>query len=49
MEVVKNIDSLVVDLDVIMIREFWDYNTWSDDATRGSLRTFWNEHKVNGK
>ena len=31
MEVVKNIDSLVVDLDVIMIPDFWEYDTWSDD------------------
>ena len=46
MEVVKNIDSLVVDLDVIMIREFWEYNTWSDDETRGQLKLFWDEHKV---
>ena len=46
MEVVKNIDSLVVDLDVIMIPEFWEYNTWSDDETRGQLKLFWDEHKV---
>ena len=47
MEVVKNIDSLVVDLDVIMIPDFWEYDTWSDDETRGQLKLFWNEHKVN--
>jgi hypothetical protein len=46
MEVVKNIDSLVVDLDVIMITEFWEYDTWSDDETRGQLKLFWDEHKV---
>ena len=46
MEVVKNIDSLVVDLDVIMIPKFWEYNTWSDDETRGQLKLFWDEHKV---
>ena len=41
MEVVKNIDSLVVDFDVIMITEFWEYDTWSDDETRGQLKLFW--------
>jgi|688.fasta_scaffold1347914_2 hypothetical protein len=46
MEVVKNIDSLVVDLDVIMIPEFSEYDTWSDDETRGKLKLFWDEHKV---
>lgn len=46
MEVVKNIDSLVVDLDVIMIPDFWEYDTWSDDETRGQLKLFWDEHKV---
>ena len=46
MEVVKNIDSLVVDFDVIMITEFWEYDTWSDDETRGQLKLFWDEHKV---
>ena len=49
MEVIKNIDSEVINFDVIMISEFLEYDTWSDDATRGSLRLFWNEHKVNGK
>jgi hypothetical protein len=48
MIVIKNTAEGVVD-DVIMIPEFLEYDTWSDDATRGSLRTFWNEHKVNGK
>ena len=47
MEVVKNIDSLVVEFDVIMITEFWEYDTWSDDETRGQLKLFWDEHKVN--
>jgi hypothetical protein len=46
MEVVKNIDSLVVEFDVIMITEFWEYDTWSDDETRGQLKLFWDEHKV---
>jgi hypothetical protein len=46
MEVVKNIDILVVEFDVIMITEFWEYDTWSDDETRGQLKLFWNEHKV---
>ena len=46
MEVVKNIDSLVVEFDVIMITEFWEYDTWSDDETRGQLKSFWDEHKV---
>jgi len=46
MEVVKNIDSLVVEFDVIMIPEFSEYDTWSDDATRGQLKLFWDEHKV---
>jgi UDP-glucose 6-dehydrogenase len=49
MEVIKNIDSDVINFDVIMIPEFLEYDTWSDDATRGSLRLFWDEHKVNGK
>jgi hypothetical protein len=46
MEVVKNIDSLVVEFDVIMITEFWEYDTWSDDETLGQLKLFWDEHKV---
>ncbi len=46
MEVVKNTDSLVVEFDVIMITEFLEYDTWSDDETRGQLRIFWDEHKV---
>jgi hypothetical protein len=46
MEVVKNIDSLVVEFDVIMIPEFSEYDTWSDDETRGQLKLFWDEHKV---
>ena len=46
MEVVKNIDSLVAEFDVIMITEFWEYDTWSDDETRGQLKLFWDEHKV---
>ena len=46
MEVVKNTDSLVVEFDVIMITEFWEYDTWSDDETRGQLKLFWDEHKV---
>jgi len=46
MEVVKNTDSLVVEFDVIMISDFWEYDTWSDDETRGQLRLFWDEHKV---
>ena len=46
MEVVKNIDIDVVDLDVIMIPDFLEYDTWSDDETRGQLKLFWDEHKV---
>ena len=46
MEVVKNTDSLVVEFDVIMIPEFWEYDTWSDDETRAQLKLFWDEHKV---
>jgi hypothetical protein len=46
MEVVKNTDSLVVADDVIMIPDFLEYDTWSDDETRGQLRIFWDEHKV---
>lgn len=46
MEVVKNIDSKVIDFDVIMISDFWEYDTWSDDETRGKLKLFWDENKV---
>jgi len=46
MEVIKNIDSLVVEFDVIMIPEFLEYDTWSDDESRGKLKLFWDEHKV---
>ena len=46
MEVVKNIDIDVVDLDVIMIPDYLDWDTWSDDETRGQLKLFWDEHKV---
>jgi hypothetical protein len=46
MEVVKNIDSAVIEFDVIMIPDFWEYDTWSDDETRGQLKLFWDEHKV---
>jgi len=46
MEVIKNIDKDVISFDVIMIPEFLEYDTWSDDATRSSLRGFWDEHKV---
>ena len=49
MTVTKNNSEGVINDDVIMIPEFLEYDTWSDDATRGSLRLFWNEHKVNGK
>jgi hypothetical protein len=47
MEVVKNVDSAVVEFDVIMIPDFLEYDTWSDDETRGKLKLFWDEHKVN--
>jgi hypothetical protein len=46
MEVVKNIDSAVIEFDVIMIPDFWEYDTWSDDETRAKLKLFWDEHKV---
>ena len=46
MEVVKNTDSLVAEFDVIMIPDFLEYDTWSDDETRGQLKLFWDEHKV---
>ena len=47
MEVVKNTDELVIGSDVIMIPDFLEYDTWSDDETRGQLKLFWDEHKVN--
>ena len=46
MEVVKNTDSLVVEFDVIMIPDFLEYDTWSDDETKRQLKLFWHEHKV---
>jgi hypothetical protein len=46
MEVVKNIDSLVVEFDVIMIPDYLDWDNWSDDLTRSELKSFWDEHKV---
>lgn len=46
MEVVKNIDSAVIDFDVIMIPDFTEYDTFSDDETRGKLKLFWDENKV---
>ena len=46
MEVVKNTDELVIGSDVIMIPDFLEYDTWSDDETRGQLKLFWDEHKV---
>jgi hypothetical protein len=49
MTVTKNNSEGAVNDNVIMIPEFLEYDTWSDDATRGSLRSFWNEHKVNDK
>jgi hypothetical protein len=46
MEVIKNIDKDVISFDVIMIPEFLEYDTWSDDESRGKLKLFWDEHKV---
>ena len=49
MVITKNTSEGAIIDDVIMIPEFLEYDTWSDDETRGQLRVFWNEHKVNGK
>jgi hypothetical protein len=46
MEVVKNTSELVIDLDVIMIPDFLEYDTWSDTDIRRELKSFWDEHKV---
>jgi hypothetical protein len=47
MEVVKNTSELVIDLDVIMIPDFLEYDTWSDTDIRRELKSFWDAHKVN--
>ena len=49
MVITKNTSEACVADDVIMIPDFLEYDTWSDPETRGELRVFWNEHKVNGK
>jgi hypothetical protein len=49
MVITKNTSEACIIDDVIMIPEFLEYDTWSDDDTRTLLRVFWNEHKVNGK
>jgi len=49
MVITKNTAEACVADDVIMIPDFLEYDTWSDSETRGELRVFWNEHKVNGK
>ena len=46
MVVTKNTSDSVVDLDVIMIPDFLEYDTWSDEPTRTELKSFWNQHKV---
>lgn len=46
MVVIKNSSELCVADDVIMIPDFLEYDTWSDDETRGQLKLFWDEHKV---
>ena len=46
MEVVKNIDIDVVNLDVIMIPDYLDWDNWSDGLTKTELKSFWDEHKV---
>ena len=46
MVVTKNSSELCVADDVIMIPDFLEYDTWSDDETRGQLKLFWDEHKV---
>ena len=49
MVITKNTSEACVADDVIMIPDFLEYDTWSDAETRGQLRVFWDEHKVNGK
>lgn len=45
MAVTKNNSESVIDLDVIMIPEFLEYDTWSDNQTRVDLKLFWDENK----
>ena len=45
MVVTKNTDELVLEFDVIMIPDHLEYDTWSDDETRGKLKLFWDENK----
>jgi hypothetical protein len=47
MLVTKNTSESVIDLDVIMIPDFLEYDIWSDELTRTELKSFWDEHKVN--
>lgn len=49
MVITKNTAELCINDNVIMIPDFLEYDTWSDAETRGQLRVFWDEHKVNGK
>jgi hypothetical protein len=46
MEVIKNTSEEVIDLDVIMIPDYLEYDTWSDDITRIELKLFWDLYKV---
>jgi hypothetical protein len=46
MEVIKNTSEDVIDLDVIMIPDHLEFDTWSDDITRVELKLFWDLYKV---
>ena len=46
MEVIKNTSEDVIDLDVVMIPDHLEYDTWSDVRTRIELKLFWDLYKV---
>jgi hypothetical protein len=46
MEVIKNTSEDVIDLDVVMIPDHLEYDTWSDVRTRIELKLFWDQYKV---